>query len=99
MSLIIFTHLFQVTHYRFSISWSRIFPTGFKESYNPSGMQYYKNLTSELLANGIKPMATLYHWDLPQPLEDLGGFLNASFADWFNDYANKVFAELGNDVS
>lgn len=44
-------------------------------------------------------MATLYHWDLPQPLEDLGGFLNASFADWFNDYANKVFAELGNDVS
>ena len=62
-------------------------------------MEYYKNLTTELLANGIKPMATLYHWDLPMPLEDLGGFLNASFADWFNDYADKVFAELGGNVS
>ena len=62
-------------------------------------MEYYKNLTTELLANGIKPMATLYHWDLPMPLEDLGGFLNASFADWFNDYADKVFAELGENVS
>ena len=62
-------------------------------------MEYYKNLTTELLANGIKPMATLYHWDLPMPLENLGGFLNASFADWFNDYADKVFAELGENVS
>ena len=62
-------------------------------------MEYYKNLTTELLANGMKPMATLYHWDLPMPLEDLGGFLNASFADWFNDYADKVFAELGENVS
>ena len=62
-------------------------------------MEYYKNLTTELLANGIKPMATLYHWDLPMPLEDLGGFLYASFADWFNDYADKVVAELGENVS
>lgn len=62
-------------------------------------MQYYKNLTSELKAAGIRPMATLYHWDLPQALQDEGGLLSPDFEDWFNDYADKCFAELGSDVS
>ena len=88
-----------MSHYRFSISWARIFPDGTTASYNSDGMEYYKNLTAELKANNITPMATLYHWDLPQMLEDNGGWLDDSIVDKFNDYADKVFEQLGDNVS
>lgn len=85
-------------HYRFSISWSRIFPDGTKSSYNQAGMDYYKNVTDELIANNIIPMVTLYHWDLPQPLEDVKGWLNDTVIEHFRDYADKCFEQLGDKV-
>lgn len=64
--------------YRFSISWSRVIPLGGRnDPINPQGLQYYEDLVDELLANGIVPMVTIFHWDLPQGLYDrYGGFLN-----------------------
>lgn len=95
----IYVYSFQVSHYRFSISWSRIFPDGMSGSYNAAGMKYYKDLISELKKAQILPMVTLFHWDLPQTLEDHGGWLNETIIDYFSTYADKVFEELGNDVS
>ncbi|XP_067683478.1 lactase/phlorizin hydrolase-like [Haliotis asinina] len=89
-----------VTHYRFSISWSRVLPNGtLSGGINQKGIDYYHNLIAELLKNDIKPMVTLYHWDLPQALEDKGGFLNEEFVHWFRDYADLCFKEFGNNVS
>ena len=61
-------------------------------------MQYYKNVTEELVKNGIIPMATLYHWDLPQPLQEVGGWLNDTVIGHFRDYADVCFKELGDKV-
>ncbi|VEN45407.1 unnamed protein product [Callosobruchus maculatus] len=88
-----------VNHYRFSLSWSRLLPTGFTNKVNEAGVQYYKNLIKELKDNGIEPLVTIYHWDMPQPLQDLGGFLNDNFVDWFGDYAELCFELFGDDVS
>ncbi|XP_050512615.1 myrosinase 1-like isoform X4 [Diabrotica virgifera virgifera] len=88
-----------VTHYRFSLSWSRILPTGFNNKVNPLGIAYYKNLIKELRANNIEPLVTIFHWDTPQPLENLGGWTNELIVDRFVDFAKVAFENFGDDVT
>ncbi|AAU92142.1 MULTISPECIES: GH1 family beta-glucosidase [Methylococcus] len=83
--------------YRFSIAWSRIFPEG-KGRINWRGIAHYQALVETLLEHGIRPMATLHHWDLPAALEDLGGWANRDSAGWFADYAHTVIRALGNEI-
>ncbi|HEY2067823.1 MAG TPA: family 1 glycosylhydrolase, partial [Gemmatimonadaceae bacterium] len=83
--------------YRFSISWSRIFPEG-TGRVNPRGLDFYEQLVDTLLAANIRPNATLFHWDLPAALDDRGGWLNRDVAEWFGEYASTVFARLGDRV-
>lgn len=84
-----------VNSYRYSISWSRVLPEG-KGNINQKGLDYYKRLTDALVENGIAPNITLYHWDLPQALQEEGGWLNRDVADWFADYAEIIFKEIPN---
>ncbi|XP_012287125.1 myrosinase 1 [Orussus abietinus] len=84
--------------YRFSLSWSRILPTGFPNKISKDGVAYYHRLIDALLSNGIEPMITIYHWDHPQTLEDYGGWTNELMVDWFADYARVVFQEFGQKV-
>ncbi|XP_014494246.1 cyanogenic beta-glucosidase [Vigna radiata var. radiata] len=86
--------------YRFSISWSRILPKGkLSGGINQEGINYYNNLINELVANGIKPFVTIFHWDLPQALEDeYGGFLSPLIVKDFRDYAELCFKEFGDRV-
>lgn len=81
--------------YRFSICWSRIFPSGTGEV-NTKGVQFYSDLIDCLLENGIEPYITLFHWDLPYALHKKGGWLNDDIVTWFADYAAKV-VELFSD--
>jgi beta-glucosidase len=83
--------------YRFSISWSRIFPEG-TGAVNARGLDFYEQLVDALLAANIKPNATLFHWDLPAALDDRGGWLNRDVADWFGEYAAAVYKRLGDRV-
>ncbi len=86
------------TAYRFSVSWPRIFPEGVGKP-NPKGVDFYKRLTDELRAAGIEPFATLYHWDLPQALQDkYGGWRSKDTANAFADYAGYVAEQLGDRV-
>lgn len=87
--------------YRFSLSWSRIIPLGGrKDPVNEKGLQYYIDLVDELHANGIEPMITLFHWDLPDALDKrYGGLLNkAEFVADYENYARIVFKAMGAKV-
>ncbi|PPF65019.1 beta-glucosidase [Clavibacter michiganensis] len=83
--------------YRFSIAWPRIQPLG-SGAVNEAGLDFYGRLVDGLLDRGIRPIATLYHWDLPQALEDAGGWTNRETAYRFAEYARIVAAELGDRV-
>ena len=72
-------------------------PNGIGEK-NQAGIDYYNNLINALLEAGITPAVTLYHWDLPQALDDRGGWLNSEVADWFEEYARLCFTEFGDRV-
>jgi beta-glucosidase len=84
--------------YRFSVSWSRILPAG-KGCVNPAGLDFYDRLVDALVARGIAPIVTLFHWDLPAALDDLGGWLNPDVARWFADYAAIVYRRLDDRVT
>lgn len=84
--------------YRFSIAWPRILPTG-SGAINEKGLDYYKRLVDALLEAKIRPFPTLYHWDLPQALEDAGGWPTRATADRFTDYARIVVKALGDRVT
>ena len=84
--------------YRFSIAWPRIQPTG-RGPANPAGLAFYERLVDGLIQRGITPVATLYHWDLPQALEDLGGWRNRETAYAFADYARIVGQTLGDRIA
>jgi beta-glucosidase len=83
--------------YRFSISWPRVLPEG-KGAVNPAGLDFYDRLVDALLEAGIEPMITLYHWDLPGALQDLGGWANREIVNWFGDYTQVVAQRLGDRV-
>lgn len=83
--------------YRFSISWSRVFPAG-RGHLNQPGLDFYERLVDALLARDIRPVITLFHWDLPAALDDMGGWLNRDIAGWFSDYAGAVFRALDDRV-
>ncbi|KAJ8936595.1 hypothetical protein NQ314_012210 [Rhamnusium bicolor] len=87
-----------VNHYRFSLSWSRILPDGTINKINDAGVQYYKNLLKELLDNDIIPVVTLYHWDLPQPLQEAGGWVDEFIVNKYVDYVRLAFQLFGDDV-
>ncbi|MFV0364514.1 MAG: GH1 family beta-glucosidase [Suipraeoptans sp.] len=86
-----------IKSFRFSFSWSRIFPNGVGEI-NEEGVDFYKRVIDELLQNEIIPNATVYHWDLPQALEDRGGWLNRDIASWYGEYTSKLFRIFGNEI-
>jgi beta-glucosidase len=86
-----------VDRYRFSIAWPRVLPDGVRVE--PRGLAFYDRLVDGLVARGIRPMATLYHWDLPQTLEDAGGWRSRDVVDRFVTYASIVAEHLGDRIS
>jgi beta-glucosidase len=83
--------------YRFSVSWPRVMPEG-RGAINEKGLDFYDRLVDELLRAGVQPFCTLFHWDLPETLQQAGGFLARDIADWFADYAALVGRRLGDRV-
>ena len=86
-----------ITHYRFSISWPRVLPLG-RGAVNPSGLDYYKRLVNACLERGIEPWITLYHWDLPQALQEEGGWLNRETAYAFAEYTQVIVTHFKDTV-
>lgn len=87
-----------VTHHRFSISWPRILPNGLVNHVNQKGIDFYKNFIKLLKENNIEPVVTLSHWDIPEILQEQGGFQNFNFPDWFANYSRICFENFGDDV-
>src|SRR6056297_2107041 len=83
--------------YRFSTSWARVLPEG-RGAPNADGIDFYDRLVDGLLERGIKPAATLYHWELPSPLADLGGWRNRDIAMWFGDFTEVIMGRIGDRV-
>lgn len=79
--------------YRFSTSWARVMPDG--RNVNPEGLDFYDRLVDAMLERGLKPCATLYHWELPSALADQGGWRNRDIAGWFGDFTEAVMGRLG----
>ncbi|MFZ8958584.1 MAG: family 1 glycosylhydrolase, partial [Paracoccaceae bacterium] len=79
--------------YRFSLSWARIMPEG-RGAVNKAGLDFYDRLIDGMLARGLRPAATLYHWELPSALADQGGWVNGDMPNWFADYTEIVMARL-----
>lgn len=77
--------------YQFSISWPRILPDGFVNNINEAGLKYYDNLIDAIIKAGIKPFVTIYHWDLPEVLQRVGGWTNPHIVNWFADYAKILY--------
>ncbi len=86
-----------LTTYRFSIAWGRVMPRGTGQI-NRAGLDFYERLVDALLEKGIRPNATLYHWDLPAALDDRGGWLNRDIADWFAEYASATARVLSDRI-
>jgi beta-glucosidase len=86
-----------IPHFRMSIAWTRIIPNG-RGAVNPRGLEFYHRVIDELLANGIEPMVTLYWWDLPQTLQNIGGWANREVTGDYESYARLLFKEYGGKV-
>ncbi len=86
-----------VNAHRFSVSWSRVIPSG-TGKVNQAGLRYYHNFIDELIKQGIEPFLTMYHWDLPQALQDRGGWANPDMVNWWLEYATVLFREFGSKV-
>lgn len=85
-------------YYRFSISWTRVIPDGTGEV-NEKGIQFYSDLVDELLANGIQPMVSIFHWDYPYALYQKGGWMNSESSEWFLEYTKVLVDALSDRVS
>ncbi len=83
--------------YRFSMSWARVMPDG-RGAVNAEGLDFYDRLVDGMLARGLQPWATLYHWELPAALSDLGGWRNRDIADWFADYVTVIMGRVGDRI-
>lgn len=89
---------FQMDFFRFSISWSRVLPTGDITNVNEKGIEYYNKIIDKLLEYNIEPMVTIFHYDFPQELQKFGSFTNAIIIDYFTEYANLLFERFGDRV-
>jgi len=83
--------------YRFSTSWARVLPEGHGAP-NEAGLDYYDRLVDAMLARGLKPYATLYHWELPSPLADMGGWRNGDMPDWFAEFTEVIMRRIGDRI-
>lgn len=88
----------RVNHYRFSISWSRIFPNGEVKHRNQAGVDYYNKIIDKLLASGITPLVTLNHFDIPLELQKKGGYISSLIIEYFVQYAIEIFSLFGDRV-
>jgi beta-glucosidase len=86
-----------LTSYRFSVAWPRVLPNG-RGAVNTKGLDFYKRLVDLLLDAGIAPNLTLYHWDLPQALQEHGGWVNRDCLGWYSDYAGLLFKTFGDVI-